>query len=520
MTKSTSNSPPQGLNWTAVDNQAEADRDDTAESQKQEESNDIKGLFDRNQKTSLTPLPVGENISLPPVPEQDADVKLVMGENDSLSEGESDKPYSPPPVAAFGGKRDAPPDEKAPSEDSTSESARGLFSMDAASDSKEKKVSQADSKAAQPVAAPKRPKAKRTVVGLGPGQPPPPPIPPAAKDADKTKEAKVPRSPTPIKEKPSRAKKPDETKPAAPEALPDTLFSEVSSIPSVPSESAAVPESKGESVKEQPAESPSPEPATQPSVDPASSIRTPPKGNTMRTVALWSGAGLLLVGGLIAAVTVGLNRSKPERTTITVVPERVDPAEEKPRAAQSQQTSAKKVTVKPKTEKPEAERAQTKQTAQPAEPPEQDALLNQKAASIEPPKEARKPENVHSSTEQKPERAGSVRDMLNRGRRQLRGGDLDQAEASFRAILNREPDEHHAMEGLVQILIKRGKAAEALPYCERMVKKRSRRARYRVLYGDALATTGNKKAAKEQYAEALRYSPNDKEAKRRLAQMQ
>jgi len=531
------------LNWNVVENGTVDDPADGTASEKREKSSDIKGLFDRNQRTSVTPLPVGDNISLPPMPEKDARVNLIKGENDSLSEGKTGESYSPPPVAAFGGKGDASPHEKEPGEGSTGESAKGLFSMDAASSSKEKTDSQADSKAARSVGVPKGSRGKKTVMGIGLGQRPLPPIPSAIKDADRAKEAAIPRTLKSVKEESSLPSKPEGTKPDvkeapaveaepsfpskpegtkldAKEALADTLFSGISTIPSVLSKSTALPESKGESVEDQPTESPSPEPAKPSSVDAASFIGMPPKGKTIKTVALWSGAGLLLVVGLAAAISIGLNRSASKRSRITVVQERVERSEKEPIAASSQEKSINKVTAKPEINKPESDRVQPKQTEQPIEPLEKEAIQNQKAEPIEPPKEANTSENLQANTEKEPEGAIDIREMLERGKRQLRRGELDQAEASFRAILNHEPEEHHAMEGLVKILIERKQGGEALPYCELMIKKRSRRARYRILYGDALAMVGNKKAAMQQYNEALRYSPDNKEAKRRLAQSQ
>jgi tetratricopeptide (TPR) repeat protein len=202
------------------------------------------------------------------------------------------------------------------------------------------------------------------------------------------------------------------------------------------------------------------------------------------------------------------------------VQERIDRTKKEPKAAQSEKRLVEKVATTPEIEKPEVERDQPKQTASSLGPPEQDEIQDQKAEPVGPPKETGTPESVQSGTEKIADRVIDIRKTLNRGKEQLHKGELDQAEASFQSILDQDADEHHAMEGLVEILIKRGRASEALPYCERMVKKRSRRASYRILYGDALVLVGNKEAAKQQYSEALRYSPNDEKAKRRLAKLQ
>jgi predicted Zn-dependent protease len=83
-------------------------------------------------------------------------------------------------------------------------------------------------------------------------------------------------------------------------------------------------------------------------------------------------------------------------------------------------------------------------------------------------------------------------------------------------VLEKQPDEHHAMEGLVEILLKRKAGKEALPLAERIVRKRPRRASYRLLYGDALAQSGDRAGAEEQWQEALRLSPGNLAATSRL----
>ena len=106
--------------------------------------------------------------------------------------------------------------------------------------------------------------------------------------------------------------------------------------------------------------------------------------------------------------------------------------------------------------------------------------------------------------------------MLRKAEKLQRRGDDGSAEPIFRAVLRLKPDEHHAMEGLAKILLKRNAGSEALPLTERIVRKRSKRASYRLLYGDALAQTGDQAKAVEQWQKAVRLSPSNTAARNRL----
>jgi predicted Zn-dependent protease len=111
-----------------------------------------------------------------------------------------------------------------------------------------------------------------------------------------------------------------------------------------------------------------------------------------------------------------------------------------------------------------------------------------------------------------------VSDAIARAGRLLSKGEIVESEALLRAVLAKEPDEHHAMEVLIRILLKRGRGGEAIPFAKRIVEKRPRRAPYRLLYGDVLAAIGQQSSAEEQWQEALSIEPNSSAAKRRLGQ--
>lgn len=98
----------------------------------------------------------------------------------------------------------------------------------------------------------------------------------------------------------------------------------------------------------------------------------------------------------------------------------------------------------------------------------------------------------------------------------FRGGDLDAALVQYEAGLRADSRDHHAMEGLARIHLARGNAAEALPFAEQMVKRRPKRAAYRVLHGQALLGVGDRAGARRAFQEALTLEPGNSEARRLL----
>jgi hypothetical protein len=115
-------------------------------------------------------------------------------------------------------------------------------------------------------------------------------------------------------------------------------------------------------------------------------------------------------------------------------------------------------------------------------------------------------------------RTKDLRSKISGADQLLKNGEITEAEAQLRQVLTQEPDEHHAMEILIRVLLKQGKAAESLPFAKRIVAKRPRRAPYRLLYGDALAASGDRAGAEAQWQEALMIEPGSTQAKRRLGQ--
>jgi predicted negative regulator of RcsB-dependent stress response len=93
--------------------------------------------------------------------------------------------------------------------------------------------------------------------------------------------------------------------------------------------------------------------------------------------------------------------------------------------------------------------------------------------------------------EEPPTTEGGAEKLLDSARRTLAAGNGAGAEALSRQVLAADPNEHHAMEVLARALLAQGRAAEALPYIETIVKKRAKRAAYRMLEGDAKGLLGD-----------------------------
>jgi hypothetical protein len=142
------------------------------------------------------------------------------------------------------------------------------------------------------------------------------------------------------------------------------------------------------------------------------------------------------------------------------------------------------------------------------------------AAALEPPPNAAAAEPLSDDeTSAAIPAAASSAKLLQLARSRQQAGDLAAAESLLRRALAKDPDDHHAIEALVRVLIARGRGPEALRYAEEIVHKRPRRASYRVLDGDAKLLTGDKAGAESAWREALAMEPDNREAKRRLASL-
>jgi hypothetical protein len=106
--------------------------------------------------------------------------------------------------------------------------------------------------------------------------------------------------------------------------------------------------------------------------------------------------------------------------------------------------------------------------------------------------------------------------LLAAGRARLRAGDAPGAAALLTKVVAQDPDDHHAIEELVRAWIAMRRGEDALKYAQQIVKKRPKRAAYRLLEGDARRLIGDAAGAANAFREALRLEPNNREAKQKL----
>ncbi|MCX7808995.1 MAG: tetratricopeptide repeat protein [Deltaproteobacteria bacterium] len=92
----------------------------------------------------------------------------------------------------------------------------------------------------------------------------------------------------------------------------------------------------------------------------------------------------------------------------------------------------------------------------------------------------------------------------------------DARERIYRRVLEIDPHEHHAMIGLAQILLRRGRGQEAIPLIEGALRKRPKRPEYHLLFGDALAQAGEIERARAAWSRALELAPHLQKARMRL----
>lgn len=106
--------------------------------------------------------------------------------------------------------------------------------------------------------------------------------------------------------------------------------------------------------------------------------------------------------------------------------------------------------------------------------------------------------------------------MVAIARQKLKSRDAKGAADMMLRQVTTDPEDHHAMEVLVRAWIAMGRGDDAVGYAELIVKKRPRRAVYRVLEGDARLSAGDAAGAQVAWRVALQLEPENVEAKRRL----
>lgn len=167
---------------------------------------------------------------------------------------------------------------------------------------------------------------------------------------------------------------------------------------------------------------------------------------------------------------------------------------------------------------PSAPSSLTSQEAAPTKPLEQAPVVAPEAKPAQPVEQEVVPAVPATPQAQEPllPEGMSHGAMLRRAEQEAGNGDPKRAEAMLRALLERKPRDHHVMEPLVRLLLRQGRGSEAVPLAERMVAKRSRRASYRELLGDARRLAGDSEGAKTAYQKALELDPSNARVRSRV----
>ena len=113
-----------------------------------------------------------------------------------------------------------------------------------------------------------------------------------------------------------------------------------------------------------------------------------------------------------------------------------------------------------------------------------------------------------------PSKASDV--LVHRALPLIRKGQLRLAEATLDRAWELDPSNPQAMAGYAALYIAKKDGARAVKWAKKAVRKRSRRAEYHVLYGDALQLEGESEAAQKSWRKALKVDPENKAARSRL----
>ena len=106
--------------------------------------------------------------------------------------------------------------------------------------------------------------------------------------------------------------------------------------------------------------------------------------------------------------------------------------------------------------------------------------------------------------------------LVREATRSIRSGDLSTAQSALEEALRLDERNPRAMAGMAELYLEREDAANAIQYAEKAARRRSRRAAYHVLLGDARMLAGERAAANRAYRRALEVDPDNREAQRRL----
>jgi len=127
-------------------------------------------------------------------------------------------------------------------------------------------------------------------------------------------------------------------------------------------------------------------------------------------------------------------------------------------------------------------------------------------------------ETLAVPTQDLPRNPAAASDVLvHRALPLIRSGKLRLAEATLDRAWELDPKNPQAMAGYATLYLAKKDGERAVLWAKRAVRKRSRRAEYHILYGDALQLQGDAAGASKAWRKALSVDPKNKAARNRLA---
>ena len=153
---------------------------------------------------------------------------------------------------------------------------------------------------------------------------------------------------------------------------------------------------------------------------------------------------------------------------------------------------------------------------EPAAPSEAPAKQAKREAPKQQRKAAAQPPSIPTQgLPRDPAKASDI--LVHRSLPLIRAGQLDLAEATLDRAWELDPKNPQAMAGYASLYLARKDADRAAKWAKKAVRKRSKRAQYHILYGDALRLQGKVSQARSAWRKALELDPGNKVARSRLA---
>ncbi len=183
-----------------------------------------------------------------------------------------------------------------------------------------------------------------------------------------------------------------------------------------------------------------------------------------------------------------------------------EPVAEEPIAEEPAIAEVSQGTAEPAAEKPEALEAK----------PEHERTSPERVEKSSPAVDAGSLAIPTQNLPRDPSKASDV--LVHRALPLIRNGQLRLAEATLDRAWELDPNNPQAMAGYAALYIAKKDGERAVKWAKKAVRKRSRRAEYHVLYGDALELKGQSEDAQQAWRKALKIDPENKAARSRLRQ--